>query len=160
MGTCYRLLQEAGVIRLFNADGTVKQEWAGALHTAPVMRQGKLLTQICGSNAVLAEIELADGETIGAQGTAVEPQATAPEPTQGAPAAEPHAPLTEQEVAERLTNAGMSAEEAETLAKLHNDVDNVLSGLADSIGVGTGHGLPANSTDEAPQTATVETPQQ
>jgi hypothetical protein len=149
------------VIRLFNADGTVKQEWAGALHTSPVTRQGKLLTQICGSNSVLAEIELTEGEQVGAQftppGEAAEAvpentQAAAPEPTQ-APAvnAEPHAPLTVQEVAQRLSNAGMPAQEAEALATLHNDVDKVLEGIAESVGA---PGV------IAPQTPTVEPPQQ
>lgn len=53
------------MIRLFAGDGTVKREWAEGLHASPVTRDGKLLAQVQGSNAVLAEIELADGEQVG-----------------------------------------------------------------------------------------------
>jgi hypothetical protein len=53
------------MIRLFAGDGTVKYEWPEGLHASPVVRDGKTLTQVQGSNAVLAEIDLADGEQVG-----------------------------------------------------------------------------------------------
>lgn len=53
------------MIKHFAADGTVKREWPEGLHASPAVRDGKLLTQVQGSNAVLAEIELGDGEQVG-----------------------------------------------------------------------------------------------
>lgn len=53
------------MIKHFAADGSVKSEWPEGLHVSPVVRDSKQLTQVQGSNAVLAEIELSDGEQVG-----------------------------------------------------------------------------------------------
>jgi hypothetical protein len=53
------------MIKHFAADGTVKREWPEGLHASLAVRDGKSLMQVQGSNAVLAEIELADGEQVG-----------------------------------------------------------------------------------------------
>jgi hypothetical protein len=53
------------MIKHFAADGSVKSEWPEGLHASPVVRDSKQLTQVQGSNAVLAEIELSDGEQVG-----------------------------------------------------------------------------------------------
>lgn len=55
------------MIKHFNADGSVKQAWPDGLSAGPVIRGGKTLHQVYGSNFVLAEVELGEGEQIGEQ---------------------------------------------------------------------------------------------
>lgn len=53
------------MIKHFAADGSVKNSWSDAVHVSPIVRGEKLLYQVQGSNFVLAEVELAEGEQIG-----------------------------------------------------------------------------------------------
>lgn len=55
------------MIKHFAADGSVKQAWSDAVCASAIVREGKTLQQVQGSNFVLAEIELAEGEQIGEQ---------------------------------------------------------------------------------------------
>lgn len=52
------------MIKHFNADGTEKQQWAEGLHAEVIPGQPSI-GRVYGSNAMLAQLELQEGEQLG-----------------------------------------------------------------------------------------------